>query len=349
MFISKVELYFLKQFTRVLLTTLVLSSLLTWVVDFAEVARVMFHNTSKDKLLLLTAAKTTNNMIQLMPLVVLISVISTFSILNKKNEMVVLASLGVSPSSFLIIIFSTLIVLYIFVITLLLPLNNQLSVASEKIIPKTKEAGVFFKSLGTNLFIKSEKINYGSPTQLFDVTVWVLNQDFSLIETINTQKAVMEDSRLILYDAISITEEKREQLPQKSLSLDVTAQDIFASTSKPEQVNLFALPSFIKTLSKLGWNSSQHKRYFHDKITLIISFFTMALVGFGAAYDFSARFARKKQFFYGVILGLSIFFANNLISSIFLSQSYSIGFSILLARLILLSVAIGYVKNSLVK
>jgi lipopolysaccharide export LptBFGC system permease protein LptF len=274
---------------------------------------------------------------------------ATFSILNKKNETVVFASLGISPMRFVVSIFSVLIMLYVFVSVVLLPMNSRLSLASEKILHKSKETGVFFKSSDRSFFIKSEKINCGNTTEMLNVTLWILNQDFSLAETIKAKKGLLENSGLILQDVISMTDGKHNHSKEKSLLLDVTSKDILVSTLRPEQANFFALPSSIKTLSKLGLDSTPHSRYFHDKITLIISFFTMALIGFGASYNLVAKLIDRKRFFYGGLLGLSMFFVNNLITTMFLSQSYSIGFSILMTRLLLLSIAIGYVQKRLVK
>jgi lipopolysaccharide export LptBFGC system permease protein LptF len=352
----------MKEYSKKILITLGFVSALVLVLDLSEVLR--FTSTNQNikpfEIVVMTISKCFNNMTNLLPFVVLVATIATFIVLGRKNEMMIFSTLGVSTRRILFNILLVISTLYIIFIFIGLPINSGLTGISNKIYIKIKrnnsdsniylaEGGIFFKNFSDrNFFIKSDKMNKTADT-MFNVSAWEVDKDFILIRTITSDTAVIHDKKLFLKKPKIIEKNSEKELKEVQIDFNISPKNIIKSLGRPEQINIFRFPSFIKTLSECGFSTTQYEGYFYNKITTFFSLITMALIGFICSFHAITRLFNKRNIFYGIAVGIGIFFLNDFLVTVLLDQSYSISIAILVARLFPLSIVTAYVQTKYVE
>lgn len=353
-----INLYFITEYTKKLLSTLGFVSALVFVLDLSEVLRFTsaHQNIKLFEVFIMTLSKCFNNMTNLLPFVVLIATIATFILLGRKNEMIVFSTLGISVKKILTNILLVITALYLIFIFIGLPINSGLSRVSNKIYIKIKrnnsdsniylaEGGIFFKNFSDKyFFIRSDKMNKTADT-MFNVSAWEIDKDFILIRTITSDTAVIQGNKLVLKKPKIIEKNSEKELEEIQIDFNISPKNIIKSLGRPEQISIFRFPSFIKTLSECGFSTTQYEGYFYNKITTLFSLITMALIGFVCSFHAITRLFNKRNIFYGIALGFFIFFLNDFLVTVLLNQSYSITIAILLARLFPLSIVTAYVQT----
>ncbi len=353
-----INLYFIKEYSKKILITLGFVSALVLVLDLSEVLR--FTSTNQNiklfEVFIMTISKCFNNMTTLLPFVVLVATIATFIVLGRKNEMMIFSTLGVSTRRILFNILLVISTLYIIFMLVGLPINSGLTGISNKIYIKIKrnnsdsniylaEGGIFFKNFSDrNFFIKSDKMNK-TADEMFNVSAWEVDKDFILIRTITSDTATIQSNKLVLKKPKIIEKNSEKELEEIQIDFNISPKNIIKNLGKPEQINIFRFPSFIKTLSECGFSTTQYEGYFYNKITTFLSLITMALIGFVCSFHAITRLFNKRNILYGIAVGIGIFFLNDFLVTVFLNQSYSIAIAILLARLFPLSIVTAYVQT----
>lgn len=344
MFIPKIKIYFAKEYLKILLITIFFSSILIFILDLAEIIRVTYnHSLSLLSIIILTSAKYMSNIITLTPIIILIATILVFYFLAKRNEMITMVMLQISHIHIIISIVIIIAALYIFQIFVLLPLNTKLSLQSDMLFLKqntTVNKHIFFKN-SANQFIKIESLENN---QLKNISVWILNKNFELSQTILSKYGEMTDKNLILYDSQLIIQNSIYLKDQ--IILDIQSMQIYNNNLKPEQIEFFELPTFIKILKICGVQSAQYERYFYNHVYAIITCLSMGLIGFASSYKVLNRYFNKMKIFYGIITGLSIFFFTSFFLNILLSCEYNILFSVITIKFLMLSFTVGHVLRS---
>jgi lipopolysaccharide export LptBFGC system permease protein LptF len=362
MLFSKINLYFINQYSKYLLKSLVLFSALILILDFSEILRItaQYRSVSALEIIIMTLSKYFNNMTQLMHLVIFIGTASTFMALSKRNEMVIFTTLGISNYRIIINMIFVVFTVYLLFIFILLPINSSFSTFNQNIQKKLNsngdtniylaENGIFFKNFSEEyLFIKADKMNK-TAEKMINVNVWVLDKNFVLLRTIFAQHAVIKKSQLILHNPSIIKKDSAVNISEDvSLDFKISPKNIIKSLGSPEQINLFKIPSFITILADCGFSTSKYERYFYNNISMILNFLTMALIGFASTFNLVNRLFNKKNIIYGGICAFSMFFINDLIVTILLNQSYSIMFSVVITRIVLFSAISLYIENKYIQ
>ncbi len=336
----------------------ILFSALIFILDFADILRIIggYQKVTILEVMIMTFSKYFNNIIQLMQLVIFIGTASTFLSLSKKNEMVIFATLGISNQRIIINIFLVILAVYLLFIIILLPINSGLSSISQNIHKKLynngktsiylAENGIFFKNFSEEyLFIKADKMNK-TAEEMLNVSVWVLNNNFVLKQTIFAEHALIKKNKLILENPSIITKDSEiKKTADIYLDFKISPKNIIKSLGSPEQINLIKIPSFMKILSDCGFSTSQYERYFYNNITIIMNFLTMALIGFASCFNLINRLFNKKRIIFGSFCAFTLFFINDLIVTTLLNHSYSIMLSTIITRFFLLSIVILYIEK----
>ena len=181
MFFSKINLYFINQYSKYVLKSLILFSALILILDFSEILRVtgQYNDVTALEIMIMTLSKYFNNITQLMHLVIFIGTASTFMTLSKRNEMVIFTTLGISNHRIIINILLVVFTIYLLFIFILLPINSGLSIVSQNIQKKLSNNGE------TNIYLAEHGIFFKnfSAFQLFSTTRTV--PPLTLIGTVN--------------------------------------------------------------------------------------------------------------------------------------------------------------------
>lgn len=358
MLLSKINLYLAKEYTRILLKTLACMIAVVFLLDLAENLRVSsgYKSIKTLDLMTMTVSKCCSNMTRLMPLGVLIATAATFLILGKRNEMMVFCTLQVSKTRMIMIVSGVLLIFYIFFLFVFLSINSSLSAVSgrikDRLQPKGQmgiylaENGIFFKNFSKGyFFIRAEKMNRQA-NEMFKVTIWELDGNFSIKKTIIADKALIKDQKLVSSNAIGVGDKASvQEIQDFVLDFKISPKNIISSLGSPEQISILRLPSFMRILSDCGFPIAQYEKYFYSNITIILSFLAMALIGFISSFHLVTRFRDNKKFLYGAALGGAALFTNDLLMTLFLNKSYSIMVSVLVSRLVILSIVIFLIKG----
>jgi lipopolysaccharide export LptBFGC system permease protein LptF len=321
-------LYFVKQYTKYLGITFLFAVSLIFVLDLAEVIRG-----GSNGIILFTLIKSCKNITQLMPLIVLIGTIITFSALSRRNELVIFTTLGLSNSFFLRILTIVVIIVFLVLIVVFIPFSTFLNSNYRQSQITFQGQEIIFKTSG-NLFIRTNAIHSNEKDK---VTVLVLDNDFALKEVVTADSAHIEDNLLTLRDATVESKLHQRKLELVAITLDTTLEQIASSLLQPEQISLLTIPDFISNLKKLGFSTTQYERYFYDKISLWINLLTMALLGFASSFSLVGRLAKNERIFYGIAGGLAIFFTQDLIVTML---PFEIGTAVIVAKIIII-IAVG--------
>lgn len=341
MLIRGSNLYFIKEYCRILIITIAYSTSLILILDFAEIMRITAqdHGVTMAMVGFMTLAKCLSNVINLMPIMILIATFFTFSILTKRNEMVILSMLGMSHHTYIKSIICVLVTLYLCMIFVLLPIQRFVSTHS---IHGCKEINQMFFRNSLNTFIKADRQN---DVDFKNITLWLFDENFKLKKTILSNNGVIRNNQLILNHAKAAYSSMLAMA--NTFTIPMHGIDLTNTIIPPEQMNFFFLPKSIEKLQLNGFSTIKHERYFIDHITSIITFLTMGLLGFSGSFRITNRLFDFKRMFIAGGIGLSIFFTMNLIVSLFLSQSLNIMMSTILARLCALSIVIAYLNKSI--
>jgi lipopolysaccharide export LptBFGC system permease protein LptF len=324
--------YFIKEYIKSLLMTFGFAISLIFILDLAEVIK----NHIVD-IILITSYKTSKNIIHLMPLVILVGTTITFINLVKRNELVIFITLGLPKSFFLIIISAIISLVFLFIILVVIPINTQLSLSIDTINKKIsfEETGILFKGVD-NSFIKAKRMDMDN---LYQITIWKLDNQFNLEYIIRADSGVIEKGQLYISQPITYKKSSKIYNDNLSIKVDITPTEIIKNVLEPDQVSIFDMPYFINVIKKLGFSIIQHERYFWDKITFFINYITMGLISFIGAYQVINRLVKKERIFYSIVAGLGLFFIQDIIITML---PYSIGISVVLTKIILFIIVVLY-------
>ncbi len=328
--------YIAKQFFVSFIIVFTIIALIIALFDTLELFRRMQgKDIPSDIIMAIVALKMPYLLQQLLPFIVLIATLLTFTKLTKSLELVVARAAGVSVWQFL---FPAV------VITLLIGVVNITSVNPLSAVMLNKldfmEAKYFsgnvntFSISSTGLWlkqedkVKKEKIiihalrTSDESSKLYDVTFYIFGITGNLENRIFTKEAELKEQYWFLKDGIIFNPDKNEEkiiIRDYKIPTTLKIQQIQNSFFPPENISFWNLADFIATLKSAGFSASRHILYWHKTITepLLLT----AMVFFAAI--FSLRLYRKGRtgvmLAYGLLLGFAVKFLSDIVAAFALS------------------------------
>lgn len=300
--------------------TIICTTLLIFTIDLSDCLRTADRAVAS--LVLITLSKTISNLVELLPLVILVGTITTFSILGKKNEMVALSGVGVSNQSITSMMMIVVGSLYLIVILIVLPINKIITVEASLIRSTQITAKISEKC-----FFKASRVDQNT---ISNIVVWELDEHFKLIRTIAAEQGCIASDHIILYDPISRYKGKTEA--EGEIKLTVSLDNIQAADVKPQAVNLIEIPDIIRDLSAVGLQTVQYERHLWINITSIVSMMLMCWLGFDPKSYLLKRSSNSLRVIYCLVTGVIVFFISNLIITVCLSREFSVLTSVSLSK-----------------
>lgn len=306
--------YFSKLYARWMLGVLFAFSFVVIVADYIELFRrtrnkqdIGFGLVTK-----LVLYHLPNTVQQLMPFVILFSVMLFFWRFGRSQQLVILRASGVSIWKMLLPIVSVVGVYLILDFTVLNPLGASFMNRFEQIdnmrLRGKKNA---FSIASTGLWLR-QKENSGyalvriarvSPMagRLDDITIYNLSDDDTFLNRIDARVAKVEAGMWRLQDATVSTpnvQPRRHQIMDWETSLALSSiENQFLS---PDTLSFWELPKFIRMLDNAGLSSVKHRIYWYD--ILARPLFLLAMVILGALCSYRAMQRNASLFF--VIMGI---------------------------------------------
>ena len=347
---SKLIHYFSKEFIfSLLLVFLVFLSLSLLINSVGELVYL------KDKKLeniiwmatVLTLAKTPTTIIELSIFIFLFSGILFFVKIQKNNEVNTMLLAGISKTLPILIPSIISFICGLFIIFFLTPISSaslnfyeqekRIYSSNDNLIVMNK-MGLWFMentSSGYNI-IRADKIENNNFKILNNVTIYNLDQDFNFLRRYDSEKISINKKKWSLTKA-QITQEKESTSSNAKnneflLEIDIDSSiDINSLKNYFTDVNAVSFWRMLKTIKNLnsrGYSAEEFKVKFHKYLSLPFYLFAMILVSTTFTMGANKQYNTFMYLFFGTILGVCIYFLNDLSISLGLSNKLPLATSV---------------------
>jgi lipopolysaccharide export system permease protein len=347
---SKLIYYFSKEFAfSLLLVFLVFFSLSLLINSVGELVYL------KDKkieniiwmAIILTLAKTPTTVIELSIFIFLFSGILFFVKIQKNNEVNTAMLAGISKTLPILIPSVISFACGLFIIFFLTPVSSaslnfyekekRIYSSNDNLIVMNK-MGLWFMENTANGYniIRADKIENNNFKILNNVTIYNLDQDFNFVRRYDSEKISINKKKWSLTKA-QITQEKESTSSNAKnneflLEIDIDSSiDINSLKNYFTDVNAVSFWRMLKTIKNLnsrGYSAEEFKVKFHKYLSLPFYLFAMILVSTTFTMGANKQYNTFMYLFFGTILGVCIYFLNDLSISLGLSNKLPLATSV---------------------
>jgi lipopolysaccharide export system permease protein len=341
----KLFFYLTKHYLKKVFAVFIVVFTLIILLDLAEVVK-SYKNETAINYVTLILAKSSNTLVQISPILVLIATIISLHNLAASGQLMGLVSLGISKAKLILIKLSLLSFIFIILLLMLEIINPFLNKKADEIAQKKNknfylsEKTLLFKRKNRHevYFILAKRV---LSNKLEEVTVWVLDEQFHLTKTFIAESVFFSSSGLKLTKISAIKQNKVTFLENFTIEGSITFEDFNKLLARPEALPISHLPTLIKARSYQGFSTIFYEKYLYSRLTLFLAFITPLLIAFQGAYQLTKR--DKSKLFISLLLGLIFYLSQDLIILVFINLGLSVFYATVLARLTALGIIL--VKN----
>ncbi len=272
----------------------------------------------------------------LLPFAVLFSAMYSFWTLNKKSEIIIMRSSGISAWHFLTPSLFSAFFIGVIAITILNPLSSillQKYQTMEELHLKKKSH--FVALLQNGLWLRQNDpegyaLIYAKEFEphswnLSDVISFTFDTEDNFIQRIDGSKAELMDGYWNISQAvIHKNTPKPERIDTYRYPTTLTAQEIDDSFASPETLSFWEIPNFIKKMEETGVSTSTLKVHFQSLLSRPLFFLSMVLL----AATVSLRPVRQGNSGFlivsGIALGFAVLFIETVLQAFGISQKLPI-------------------------
>ena len=348
---SKLVSYFSKEFLFSLLIVFLIFLSLSLLINSVgeliylknkEVENIIWRTT------ILTFAKTPTTIIELSIFIFLFSGILFFVKIQKNNEVNTMSLSGISK--LLPILIPTIIsfICGVFIIFFLSSLSStslnfyekekRIYSSNENLIVMNK-MGLWFMENTTSGYniIRADKIESNDFKQLNNVTIYNLDQNFNFLKRYDSRKVIIDQKKWSLIET-KITQENESALLDKTnnkdflldinLNLSIDISNLKNYFTDVNTVSFWKMLKTIETLNSRGYSAEELRVKFHKYLSLPFYLLAMVLVSTTFTMGAIKQYNTFMYLFFGTILGVCIYFLNDLSISIGLSNKLPLATSV---------------------
>lgn len=232
---------------------------------------------------------------QLIPVIIILSIIITFGLMNKNNEILVLKSSGVNLFYLIkpLIITGLILTVTLFILTeTVVPIATE-SANTIKLVEIKKEN--FSTSKEKNIWIKGDNvishIKFYNPIKqiAFGIAVSYYDNNFKLTDRIDAQKGVYKNGKWIFYQILQqmIDKKNGERVikfyDKKEILSPFTLDDLKGVVKKSDEMSIKELSKFIERVEAEGYDATVYKVDFQSKLAFPFICVIMCIAGAGIA------------------------------------------------------------------
>lgn len=304
MMTSTLSRYLFRRYMVMVLQVLAAIVVVAYLVDFTEFARRAgaWQEYTIARGLYLSAMRMPMIVMLIWPFVALLAAMGVLLSLNRRYELVVARSVGVSAWQFLAPLCLASLLTGVVAISVLNPLAAWTLGQVEEIettfrgwAPDTSdELRVPWFSQrtpdGVTIIGASRAARRG--LLLGDAVFLQIDNDGNLVERHDARTARLEDGRWKLEDVVRVTgDRQKEQMDHAEIPSDLRPEYIQEQLTTPQTISIYELPTIIKVARALGLQPNRFAMHFHSLIALPMLMVAMTLI----AATVSLRFARMGQ------------------------------------------------------
>ncbi|WP_375705901.1 LPS export ABC transporter permease LptG [Bartonella sp. AA2SXKL] len=284
------------------------------------------HYTAKDAFFL-SALRIPFIMQQLIPFIALFSAMATLISLNKKLELVVTRSIGVSAWQFLMPACFGAFLLGLFSILLINPLAAWGFSQAEKKMTEWRNHNVLTPLHNTSIHWLTQRTNLGRTTigaksitdqglSLLDATFVQYNDNATVKNWINAPKATLTNGFWLLTNG---TIYKIGHPPEKFTVLQIKTnlkpEFLTERLVNPATISFYQLPKKIMIARSFGYSANNFDMYFQSLIALPALLVAMTLIAATVSLNFT-RFGQSRMLILGgVIAGFMLYVISVLVQA----------------------------------
>ena len=297
--------YFMRRYLVIAAMYLTGIFLLIFIIDATEFMRRMsvFPKYTPLMAAAVSAMRIPMIFLQIVPFVALFAAMSTLYVLNRKYELVVARSAGVSAWQFLAPIAFGAFLIGLFMVLVVSPLSAYGFSKAEEIeaewragrsnVVKTRSSPWLKQRTEEGESIIGGKSVIRSGRGLVDVTVIRFEDNGDIRDRIDARRATLDDDGYWTLTNATIHQNGEAPVSEKQIRIltNLRPEFVFEQLSQPEMVPFFELPEKISLAQSLGLRAGAFSMHFHWLIALPGMLVAMTLI----AATVSLRFVRFGQ------------------------------------------------------
>lgn len=295
--------------------------------DVIELIRLL-HNKEVPIATIINMAllKNLDHVLKILAYVCLIATIVTYSKLTKTNELIVARAAGFSAWQFLAPVVIFVFIFGIVNVTAINPLMSLFLKKFEKYESNYLKGHASMMALSpTGLWIiqsdNEGKKNilhalrvYQEKNEIYDITMYFVNDSGKFIKRIDAEKAVLEDGNWHLENATSTAERHDEKKYEElDIQTNISFKQIQESMISPETVSFWNLRSFIKIAEESGLSAMRHKLYYYKLLASPILLAALVLIGSFFALSLPRSGKSQRNVVIGLFVGFFIYFMSDVL------------------------------------
>ena len=265
--------------------------------------------------------------VQITPIGLLLSVLITFGLMNKNNEIIALKSGGMSVYHFLkpILALSLFVTVGYFILAeIVVPVT--ISKANE--IWRVEVKGYTVTAERKNIWIKGHRsiayISYFNPRDqsLSGITLNHFDQQFRLIRRVDAAKGEFQNRGWVFYDvmeqkldsqsgsyAVNFSDEQVEEI-------DLTPDDLKRAAKKSEEMSVRELYHYIRDVESEGYDATPYRVDLQGKFALPVSCIIVCIIGTSVTLRKTTREGLTMNIISGMVIVFLYFIVQGFCTSL---------------------------------
>ncbi len=343
MYISVLSRYLIKTYLeKLFLVLLIVTSALILSNIFDLLHRIRGVHLRYDIFAQLVFFKTPYLLLELFPLVVMLTTFLMHFTLTKRNELFIIWGCGISIYKAFMPIIIINFAIGIASITIFNPLSTYMLVRYETLDAKFTDRKTSYLAL-SNLGVMIAE-NYENEHRIYvaksvvvqdnkmlNVSIFFTDNDNNFLQRIEAQKASFNDGKIIMQNvSIFASDNSRTNHAEYSIPSHLLITNLVEGVTAPDHVNFWKLPETISKLSNAGFPTLKHQ-FYYSKLLLkplaIIAYIFFAICFI--SNDMRSK-NRMHHLALGVFAGLVAYIISQIFSNILAYNGTSIMLSVFL-------------------
>jgi len=246
---------------------------------------------------------------EFIPACVLLSVLVTFGLMNKNNEIVALKSSGVSIFYLLRSVLGIGIFFFFVIIILseaVVPItkNKAESIwtkeAKKKSAATLKEKDIWIRG---NSSISHIRYFNSQDKTIQGITLNYFDNNFNIIRRVDSEKGVFKEGNWFLYDSLEQKFDEGGRIyfhKELVVKLDFSPEELGKVAVKSDTMSVVELYNYIKKIENAGYDATKYRVDFYSKIAFPFVCIIMCIVGTGISLRISSKESLPVNIVYGI-------------------------------------------------
>ena len=257
-----------------------------------------------------------------LPLAVFMGTLLAFYNLTKSSELVIISGGGLSQYQIARPFLLGAIIVGVIASTVVNPYSVNLTTRNlTEHQLKLIDNAIWIRETSDNGFLtaRAHSLNttQNKDISLKNVTLFIQDKDFKLIERISAQTATLSDNGLDIPQATVINSDGTTTKTKKHIDTQLTPRTVLDRYLQPDQISFWNLPPFIRKMNAIGVVTREHLVQFWTLLFLPLNMMAMVMLGIAFSQTKQRRnYTFGVKFSLGIITCFALYFIVNLFNTL---------------------------------